>query len=89
MATSSNSRRNFLISATALAVSPLLHGEAHTEPSHAHGTAQEFLNQWIKAWNLHDAQQLGLLQTPDANTVNRFGTLVEGRAAVEKALGSA
>ncbi len=42
---------------------------------------------WVQAWNRHDAHQLGLLQTSNANTVNRFGTLVQGRAAVEKALG--
>ncbi|WP_263381394.1 Cif family virulence factor [Granulicella arctica] len=54
--------------------------------SAARTTANEFLSKWIHAWNHHDARQLGLLQTVDANTVNRFGTLVEGRTAVEKAL---
>ena len=49
--------------------------------------AEDFLGRWIQAWNHHDAHQLGLLQSFDANTVNRFGSLVQGRAAVEKALG--
>jgi hypothetical protein len=31
--------------------------------------------------------KLCLLHTPDANTVNRFGMLVQGREALEKALG--
>ncbi len=66
---------------------PVLESEQLTSSSAARATANEFLNKWIEAWNHHDAEQLGLLQTSDANTVNRFGTLVEGRAAVQKALG--
>jgi len=87
MTTSSNSRRKFLVTGTALAASPLLRSEEPTSPAAARSTANEFLTKWIRAWNQHDAKQLALLQTSDANTVNRFGTLVEGRTAVEKALG--
>ena len=87
MTESSITRRNFLVTVTALAASPVLKSEQSTSSSAARATAIEFLNKWIDAWNHHDAHQLGLLQTIDANTVNRFGTLVEGRAAVEKALG--
>ena len=87
MTASSISRRNFLVTGTALAVAPILRSEEPTGPTAARATANEFLSKWIQAWNRHDAHQLGLLQTSDANTVNRFGTLVEGRAAVEKALG--
>ena len=86
MTTSSISRRDFLVTGAALAASPILQGEQSTRATAARATANEFLSKWIQAWNHHDAQQLGLLQTIDANTVNRFGTLVEGRAAVEKAL---
>ena len=87
MTTSSLSRRNFLVTGTALAVSPILNGEEQSSWPAARSVANGFLAKWIQAWNQHDAQQLGLLQTADANTVNRFGTLVRGRAAVEKALG--
>ena len=87
MTTSSISRRNFLVTGTALAASPNLRSEEPTSPAAARVTANEFLSKWEQAWNHHDARQLGLLQTSDANTVNRFGTLVQGRAAVEKALG--
>ncbi len=87
MKTSSTSRRTFLITGTALAASPILRSEEPTSLAAARVTANEFLSRWVQAWNHHDAHQLGLLQTPDANTVNRFGTLVQGRAAVEKALG--
>ena len=81
MTTSSLSRRNFLVTGTALAVSPILNGEQLSSRPAARLVANEFLAKWIQAWNQHDAQQLGLLQTADANTVNRFGTLVQGRAA--------
>jgi hypothetical protein len=87
MTTSSISRRNFLVTGTVLAATPVLRSEVPTGPAATRETANEFLNKWIQAWNHHDAQQLGLLQTTDANTVNRFGTLVQGRPAVEKALG--
>ncbi len=87
MTSSPISRRNFLVTGTALAASPTLQSEEPINPAAVRATANEFLRQWEQAWNHHDAHQLGLLQTPDANTVNRFGTLVQGRAAVEKALG--
>jgi len=87
MATFSISRRNILVTGTALAASPILRSEGSTTSAAARVTANEFLGKWVQAWNHHDAHQLGLLQNSDANTVNRFGTLVQGRAAVEKALG--
>ncbi len=87
MTTSSISRRNFLVTGTVLAASPILRSEEPTSPAAARVTANEFLSKWVRAWNDHDAHQLALLQTSDANTVNRFGTLVQGRAAVEQALG--
>ena len=78
MTTSPISRRNFLVTGTALAASPSLRSEEPTGPAAARATANEFLSKWLEAWNNHDAHQLGLLQTSDANTVNRFGTLVQG-----------
>jgi len=86
MTMSSITRRDFLVTGTACAASPVLKSEEPSSSSAARATANEFLDKWIQAWNHHDAHQLALLQTTDANTVNRFGTLVEGRAAVEKAL---
>ncbi len=86
MTTSSISRRTFLVTGTALAASPILHAEGPSSPAAARVAAQDFLGKWIQAWNHHDAHQLAILQVSDANTVNRFGSLVQGRAAVEKAL---
>ncbi len=87
MKTSLPSRRSFLITGSALAAAPFLQAEPSIDSPTHRAVAQEFLNEWLQAWNHHDAHQLGLLQTSDANTVNRFGTLVQGRIAVEKALG--
>jgi ketosteroid isomerase-like protein len=87
MTTTSISRRNFMVTGTALVASRVLKAEEPIGSAVARATANEFLTKWIEAWNQHDAKRLGLLQTSDANTVNRFGSLVEGRAAVTKALG--
>ena len=46
-----------------------------------------FLRHWDEAWNRHDAHALSLLHTENAVTVNRFGTVVSSRDALEKALG--
>ena len=87
MTSSSISRRNFLVTGTALAATPAIKGEGPSNPAADRTAANEFLSKWEHAWNNHDAHQLCLLHTPDANTVNRFGTLVQGREALEKALG--
>lgn len=87
MKTSSTSRRTSLVSGAALATAPLLTGEVLSVSPADHAVAIEFLIKWENAWNNHDAHQLCLLHTPDANTVNRFGTLVQGEQALEKALG--
>ncbi len=87
MKTSSTTRRSFLVTGTALAAAPFLQAERSINSPADRAVAEDFLRKWIQAWNHHDAHQLGLLQTSDANTVNRFGTLVQGRAGVEKALG--
>jgi uncharacterized protein (TIGR02246 family) len=48
--------------------------------------AEDFLRNWDAAWNGHDAHSLASLHTSDAVTVNRFGSVVEGRDAIEQAL---
>jgi uncharacterized protein (TIGR02246 family) len=82
----STSRRNFLVTGIAASAAPTLDREPLTA-SRADNTGEEFLRKWEHAWNNHGAHQLCLLHTPDANTVNRFGTLVQGREALEEALG--
>ena len=88
MRTSSISRRNFLVTGTAVLATPIfLKGERPSNLAADRAAANEFLSEWEYAWNRHDAHRLCLLHTSDANTVNRFGTLVRGREALEKALG--
>jgi uncharacterized protein (TIGR02246 family) len=48
--------------------------------------ARKFVSAWDTAWANHDAQALGSLHAENAITVNRFGTVVEGRAAIQQAL---
>ncbi len=83
----STSRRKFLVTGSALAAAPAVNAEDVTGPPADNAAAKEFLSKWERAWNNHDAHQLCLLHTADANTVNRFGTLVQGHEALEKALG--
>lgn len=42
--------------------------------------------QWVTAWNDHDARALAALHTEDAVTINRYGSLLEGRAEAQQAL---
>ena len=46
-----------------------------------------FFEKWVGGWNARDAHALAKLHTDDAVTINRYGTLIEGRAESEKALG--
>jgi uncharacterized protein (TIGR02246 family) len=48
--------------------------------------AEQFMTNWDQAWGAHDAHGLAQLHTEDAVTVNRYGTLLQGRVATEKAL---
>ena len=48
--------------------------------------ARRFVSAWDTAWANHDAQALGSLHTEHAITVNRFGTVVNGRVAIQQAL---
>jgi len=48
--------------------------------------AEQFMTKWDEAWGVHDAHGLALLHTEDAVTVNRYGTLLQGRVATEQAL---
>ncbi len=77
-------RRTFLsaaAAATAMHVNPLL----ALSPGVQEG-AEAFLKSWVTAWNRHDARALASLHTEDAMTINRYGTLIRGRASAEEAL---
>jgi hypothetical protein len=86
MANPKSTRRAFLASSIAtVATAPALVAES-IQPAEAE-EVKSFLHRWDEAWAKHDGIALAALHTEDAVTVNRFGTVLQGRSAVEKALG--
>ncbi len=47
---------------------------------------QDFLHQWVTAWNARDAHALADLHTADCVTINRYGTVIPDRNSAEAAL---
>jgi uncharacterized protein (TIGR02246 family) len=84
MENKSTSRRLF-IGATAAAMSANASPSTSSPQPDVEG-ARKFVSAWDKAWANHDAQALGSLHTENAITVNRFGTVVNGRVAIQQAL---
>jgi acyl-CoA reductase-like NAD-dependent aldehyde dehydrogenase len=86
MANLTSTRRTFLLTSIAtVATAPALAAE-NIQPAEPE-KAESFLHRWDEAWARHDGIALAALHTEDAVTVNRFGTVVQGRPALEKALG--
>jgi uncharacterized protein (TIGR02246 family) len=84
MAGISVTRRTILSSSAPVVAVGTLSLQAEASPDVS--GAQEFMKKWDEAWGSHDAQALAQLHTEDAVTVNRFGTLLQGRGPTEKAL---
>jgi ketosteroid isomerase-like protein len=80
----SSSRRLFVGAITALTAANSF--SFSSSPEADIDGAQRFVSAWDMAWANHDAQALGSLHTENAITVNRFGTVVDGRVAIQKAL---
>jgi len=77
-------RRTFLSAAaatTAVHAHPLLALSPDVQAG-----AEAFLKNWVAGWNHRDAHALASLHTDDAITINRYGTLIRGRASSEEAL---
>jgi uncharacterized protein (TIGR02246 family) len=86
MANSTSTRRTFLTnSIAAVATVPALVAES-VQPAESEAV-KSFLHRWDEAWAKHDGIALAALHTEDTVTVNRFGTVLQGRPAVEEALG--
>jgi uncharacterized protein (TIGR02246 family) len=78
------SRRTFLAVALAASVS---HAHGNQDASSAENAdVQRFLDKWDSAWADHDPQAIAALHAEDAVTVNRFGTIIFGRAGTETAM---
>jgi uncharacterized protein (TIGR02246 family) len=60
---------------------------AQTPAANDAAGAKLFLGKWDEAWAKHDAVAIAALHTEDAVTVNRFGTVVRGKADLTNALG--
>ncbi|MEI9977222.1 MAG: hypothetical protein WDO73_37310 [Ignavibacteriota bacterium] len=86
MASTTSTRRAFLLGGIAAATTAQssIAENSQMEESEA---VKTFLHKWDEAWAKHDATAIAGLHTEDAVTVNRFGTVVRGRADLEKALG--
>ena len=84
MAKESSSRRMFIGGIAALTATNARFAGA-AQQADVDG-ARKFVSAWDEAWANHDAKALGSLHAENAITVNRFGTVVEGRAAIEQAL---
>ena len=80
------SRRDFVISTAALSTTAAIAAGPSLPLPDTDG-AQRFIDAWDAAWTHHDATAIAALHTNDAITVNRFGTVVNGRTALERALG--
>ena len=86
MANQTSTRRTFLLTTIAAATTAhaLVAESSQIEEAEA---VKTFLRKWDEAWAKHDALAIAGLHTDDAVTVNRFGTVVSGKADLEKALG--
>jgi hypothetical protein len=81
-----STRRTFLLSSMATVATAPVSAAENILPAEAE-EAKSFLHRWDEAWAKHDGIAIAALHTEDAVTVNRFGTVVQGRPALEKALG--
>jgi hypothetical protein len=85
MANSKSTRRTFLMTSIAAATTATaLLAEGPTPDLEA---VKGFLHQWDVAWAKHDAAAIAALHSDSAVTVNRFGTVVNGKADLLEALG--
>lgn len=51
------------------------------------GGIEDFFSRWVDGWNRRDATALIALHTVDAVTINRYGTMLDGRLEAAEALG--
>jgi hypothetical protein len=84
MTDSVSTRRSFFVAAGLLAGAAVVGSQLLAEPGVLDPTV--FLQTYDDAWALHDAHALAMLHAEDVLVVNRFGSLVEGRAELEKVM---
>jgi uncharacterized protein (TIGR02246 family) len=84
MTTSVPTRRSFVISAGLLAGSAAVSSQLIAQPTSV--DLDPFLQRYDDAWASHDPHALAMLHAEDVLVVNRFGSMLEGRAELEQAM---
>ncbi len=84
MTLSVSSRRSFFAAASLVTGAAALSSHLFAQPPAA--DLALFLQTYDQAWSSHDPHALAMLHTEDVLVVNRFGSLLEGRAELETAM---
>ncbi len=84
MTASVSNRRSFFLSAASLAGAVAVSSTLIAQPTPTNLPA--FLHTYDEAWASHDPQAIAMLHAEDVLVVNRFGSMLEGRAELKKAM---
>ena len=84
MTSSVSNRRSFLLSAASLAGAAAISSNLIAQSAPTSLTA--FLRVYDDAWASHDPLAIAMLHSEDVLVVNRFGSMLEGRAEVQTAM---
>ncbi|MBB5061176.1 ketosteroid isomerase-like protein [Granulicella aggregans] len=84
MTTSVSNRRSFFLSAVSLAGAAAVSSNLIAQPAPTNLTA--FLKTYDDAWASHDPLAIAMLHSADVLVVNRFGSMLEGRPELERAM---
>lgn len=82
--------RHLLMTATLLLTAPALAGEPAPAPTPAPAApaseqaARATFDRFIESWNRHDMKAFGALFTPNADFVNVYGMVLNGRPLIEE-----
>ena len=84
MTASVSNRRSFFLSAASLAGAVAISSTLIAQPTPTNLNA--FLGVYDVAWASHDPLAIAMLHTEDVLVVNRFGSMLEGRAELQTAM---
>ena len=84
MTTSVSNRRSFFLSVASVAGAAAASSNLIAQLTPTNLTA--FLQAYDEAWASHDPHVIAMLHTEDVLVVNRFGSMLEGRAELEKGM---
>lgn len=84
MTPSVTTRRTFFVAAGFFAGAAAVSSHLIAQPPSA--ALATFLQTYDEAWASHDAHAIAMLHAEDVLVINRFGSMVEGRAELEKVM---